>query len=111
MTWICRLAVCVCGPVALLVAITVLKSTIQHLGTQDFARLRIGIGAPGQNPSERKARTVSHVLGSFSRDEELLLEKVLLEVVDGLERIQRQGLDLAGNHINGLQLAPTSTEA
>ena len=88
-----------------------LKSTIQHLGTQDFARLRIGIGAPGQNPSERKARTVSHVLGSFSRDEEPLLDKVLLEVVDGLERIQRQGLDLAGNHINGLQLAPTNTEA
>ena len=88
-----------------------LKSTIQHLGTQDFARLRIGIGAPGQNPSERKARTVSHVLGSFSRDEEPLLDKVLLEVVDGLERIQRQGLDLAGNHLNGLQLAPTNTEA
>jgi PTH1 family peptidyl-tRNA hydrolase len=88
-----------------------LKSTIQHLGTQDFARLRIGIGAPAQNPSERKAKTVSHVLGSFSRDEEPLLDKVLLEVVDGLERIQRQGLDLAGNHINGLQLAPISTEA
>ena len=87
-----------------------LKSTIQHLGTQDFARLRIGIGAPAQNPSERKARTVSHVLGSFSRNEEPLLDNVLVEVVDGLERIQRQGLDLAGNHINGLQLAPTSTE-
>ena len=87
-----------------------LKSTIQHLGSQDFARLRIGIGAPAQNPSERKARTVSHVLGSFSRNEEPLLDKVLVEVVDGLERIQRQGLDLAGNHINGLQLAPTSTE-
>ena len=87
-----------------------LKSTIQHLGTQDFARLRIGIGAPAQNPSERKARTVSHVLGSFSRNEEPLLDNVLVEVLDGLERIQRQGLDLAGNHINGLQLAPTSTE-
>ena len=87
-----------------------LKSTIQHLGTQDFARLRIGIGAPAQNPSERKARTVSHVLGSFSRNEEPLLDNVLVEVVDGLERIQRQGLDLAGNHINGLQLAPNSTE-
>ena len=87
-----------------------LKSTIQHLGSQDFARLRIGIGAPAQNPSERKARTVSHVLGSFSRNEEPLLDNVLVEVLDGLERIQRQGLDLAGNHINGLQLAPTSTE-
>ena len=88
-----------------------LKSTIQHLGNQDFARLRIGIGAPGQNPSERRARTVSHVLGRFSNEEEPLLTKVLSEVVDGLERIQTQGLDLAGNHINGLQLAQPDVEA
>ncbi len=87
-----------------------LKSTIQHLGNQDFARLRIGIGAPGQNPSERRERTVSHVLGSFSREEAPLLDKVLFEVLDGLDRIQRQGLDLAGNHINGLQLAPLETD-
>ena len=84
-----------------------LKSTIQHLGTQDFARLRIGIGAPGRNPSERKARTVSHVLGAFSREEEPLLNKILDEVVGGLGRIQCEGLDLAGNYLNGLQLAPS----
>ncbi len=88
-----------------------LKSTIQHLGNQDFARLRIGIGAPGQNPSERRERTVSHVLGSFNREEAALLDRVLFEVLDGLDRIQRQGLDLAGNHINGLQLAPLETDA
>ena len=41
-----------------------LRSTIQHLGTQEFARLRIGIGAPGRSAEERRA-TVSHVLGSF----------------------------------------------
>ena len=36
-----------------------LRSTIQHLGTQAFPRLRIGIGAPADNPAERRARTVS----------------------------------------------------
>ena len=82
-----------------------LKSTIQHLGTQQFARLRIGIGAPGRTPEERRARTVSHVLGQFNRDEEPLLNNVLNEVLRGLERIQRQGLDRAGNHLNGLNLA------
>ena len=36
-----------------------LRSTIQHLGTQAFPRLRIGIGAPAENPAERRDRTVS----------------------------------------------------
>jgi len=83
-----------------------LKSTIQHLGTQEFARLRIGIGAPGRSAEERKARTVSHVLGSFNASEQPLLKDVLDEVLSGLELIQRQGLERAGNRLNGLQLAP-----
>ena len=83
-----------------------LKSTIQHLGTQQFARLRIGIGAPGRNPEERRARTVSHVLGQFNRAEEPLLQEVLREVLSGLDRIQRLGLDRAGNAINAVNLAP-----
>ena len=83
-----------------------LKSTIQHLGTQEFARLRIGIGAPGRSAEERKARTVSHVLGSFNASEQPLLQDVLDEVLSGLELIQRQGLERAGNRLNGLQLAP-----
>ena len=85
-----------------------LKSTIQHLGTQEFARLRIGIGAPGRNPEERRARTVSHVLGQFSRAEEPLLQDVLREVLKGLDYIQRQGLDRAGNAINAVNLAPAA---
>ena len=83
-----------------------LKSTIQHLGTQEFARLRIGIGAPGRNPEERRARTVSHVLGQFNRSEEPLLQDVLREVLSGLNHIQRQGLDRAGNAINAVNLVP-----
>ncbi len=47
-----------------------LRSTIQHLGTQVFPRLRIGIGAPAENPADRRARTVSHLLGHFSRAEQ-----------------------------------------
>ena len=83
-----------------------LKSTIQHLGSQEFARLRIGIGAPGRSAEERKARTVSHVLGSFNASEQPLLNDVLDEVLRGLELIQRQGLERAGNRLNGLHLAP-----
>ena len=80
-----------------------LRSTIQHLGTQEFPRLRIGIGAPAENPAERRARTVSHVLGPFSKAEQPCLDAVLDEVLDGLDRIQRLGLERAGNRLNGFR--------
>ena len=82
-----------------------LRSTIQHLGTQAFPRLRIGIGAPADNPAERRARTVSHVLGPFSRAEQSEVDAVLDGVLEAIQRIQRQGLDRAGNWINGFRPA------
>ena len=85
-----------------------LRSTIQHLGTQAFPRLRIGIGAPADNPAERRARTVSHVLGPFSRAEQSEVDAVLDGVLEAIQRIQRQGLDRAGNWINGF--SPASVE-
>ena len=80
-----------------------LKSAIQHLGTDQFARLRIGIGAPGRTSEERRARTVSHVLGNFSGDEGPMVELVIDEVISGLDSIQRFGLERAGNRINGFK--------
>ena len=87
-----------------------LRSTIQHLGTQEFARLRIGIGAPGCTAAERRERTVSHVLGSFHKNEQPMLDAVLDEVLRGLDLIQRQGLERAGNRLNGVNLMPQDTE-
>lgn len=83
-----------------------LRSTIAHLGTESFARLRIGIGAPADNPAERRARTVSHVLGRFSAAERPLLETVLLEVESGIALIRRQGLERAGNRLNSFRAEP-----
>lgn len=85
-----------------------LRSAIQHLGTQSFPRLRIGIGAPADNPAERRARTVSHVLGPFSRAEQPEVNAVLDGVLEAIDLIQRQGLDRAGNWINGFR--PASLE-
>ena len=82
-----------------------LKSAIQHLGSEAFPRLRIGIGAPGQSAQERRERTVGHVLGSFNKAEQPLLEAVLEEVIAGISLIQRQGLELAGNRLNGFRPA------
>jgi PTH1 family peptidyl-tRNA hydrolase len=59
-----------------------LRSAISHLGTQDFPRLRMGIGAPADDPLERKARTIGHVLGRFSPAERPLLNDVLADWPD-----------------------------
>ena len=80
-----------------------LRSTIHHLSTQDFPRLRIGIGAPSTEPQERRDRTVSHVLGRFRPEEMPTVEAVLDEVLAGLGLIQRLGLERAGNRLNAFQ--------
>jgi PTH1 family peptidyl-tRNA hydrolase len=86
-----------------------LRSTIAHLGGQEFPRLRIGIGAPALNPVERKQRTVGHVLGRFAPAEQPVLDEVLEEVLQGVELIQRLGFERAGNRLNGF-VAPAAAK-
>lgn len=71
-----------------------MKSLIAHLGTEQFPRLRIGIGAPGQK------EMVSHVLGQFRPDERPLLEESLAQAVEATLTILTQGLDKAANRFN-----------
>ena len=77
-----------------------LKSIINHLGTQNFCRLRIGIGAPTDIQEERKDLTVRHVLGKFTSKETPIVDDVLNEVLEGLDLIQHLGIDSACNRIN-----------
>ncbi|MEB3157786.1 MAG: aminoacyl-tRNA hydrolase [Cyanobacteriota bacterium] len=80
-----------------------LRSLIDHLGGQAFPRLRIGIGAPAGDPGERKRRTVGHVLGPFSAEEQPILERVLVEVERGVALIRERGLERAGNQLNSFR--------
>ncbi|APD48197.1 aminoacyl-tRNA hydrolase [Synechococcus sp. CS-602] len=83
-----------------------LRSTIEQLGSQQFARLRIGIGAPSLDPAVRRERTVSHVLGRFSAAEGPVVDAVLEEVLAGIGLIQRLGYERAGNRLNSFQPNP-----
>ncbi|MDE7434127.1 MAG: aminoacyl-tRNA hydrolase, partial [Mycoplasmoidaceae bacterium] len=49
-----------------------LKSIINHLGTEDFKRIRVGIGRPTNNQT-----MVSHVLAKFNEKEREILQKTL----------------------------------
>ena len=77
-----------------------LKSIINHLGTQNFCRLRIGIGPPACIAKERKEMTVTHVLGSFTSKEIPIVDDVLKEVLIGLDIIKDLGIERAGNRLN-----------
>ena len=64
-----------------------LKSIINHLGTNEFKRLKIGIGSPSEIQKERKSKTVSHVLGRFSNEEFVILNFIIKEIISSIESI------------------------
>lgn len=58
-----------------------LKSIEQHLKSQEYARLRIGVGQP-----EGEQDLADYVLDTIRKDEEELIEKAIKESVDLLTR-------------------------
>ncbi|MDJ0795620.1 MAG: aminoacyl-tRNA hydrolase [Calothrix sp. MO_167.B12] len=77
-----------------------MKSTISHLNTQNFPRLRIGIGKPKGAVKEDDRKTVSHVLGKFSVAENQLMSEVIRFVVECVELSLKQGVEKAMNRCN-----------
>ena len=71
-----------------------IKSIINHLGTDVFARIKIGVGAP-------KGNLVNHVLGKFTKEEENILKDVLKVVVQAAEKIVEDSPEKAMNEFNG----------
>lgn len=55
-------------------------SIIEHLGSSDFARIKIGIGRPESGLSAE-----SYVLGRFSAEENDLIEKMLASAAEAAE--------------------------
>jgi PTH1 family peptidyl-tRNA hydrolase len=72
------------------------KSVIQHLGTQDFNRLRFGIGRP---PGKMQSR--DYVLGAFKGDDAILTSQVIDRAADAVETWLTEGIDLAMTRHNG----------
>ncbi len=81
-----------------------LKSIIDTLATQSFSRLKIGIGAPSQISNERKAKTISHVLGDFNNKESEILEKTFIDISKGLDLLKDEGLAKGTTFINSLKI-------
>ena len=73
-----------------------LKHIAQVLGTQQFQRLRFGVG--GDFP---RGGQVDYVLGRFLPDEEALLRERIPQACDAVRAYALCGLPFAMNHYNG----------
>ena len=76
-----------------------MKSIISHLNSQEFPRLRIGIGK-----SNGKKQTVSHVLGKFAPEEKKVIQEVLQLTTDAVEHSLKEGIEKAMSLYNGKQV-------
>lgn len=72
-----------------------MKSAIAHLSSQNFPRLRIGIGSPKNLTPEADKDTVSHVLGHFSKAEASVMSEVVQLCVAAIEVSLKQGVEKA----------------
>lgn len=71
-----------------------MKSAIAHIGTQDFPRLRIGIGRPKNAAVDSNdKKTIGYVLGKFSSEETELMDRVLKLAIEAIELSLRQGVE------------------
>jgi peptidyl-tRNA hydrolase, PTH1 family len=71
-----------------------LKSIIGWLGSEEFSRLRVGIGQAGNDGA------VDYVLGKFEREEETAIESSLARAAECVECLVREGLDAAMSKYN-----------
>jgi PTH1 family peptidyl-tRNA hydrolase len=72
-----------------------LRSLAQHLGTQDFLRLRIGVGRPGRGDPRSVA---DWVLSPFAAEEDA--EALIARAAGAVETIVRDGLESAQQRFN-----------
>ena len=71
-----------------------LRDIQNHLGTTEYARLRLGVGAPGED-------AVDHVLGRFRPAERAVIDDAVGLAVQAVGVWVRQGVEACMNQYNG----------
>ena len=77
-----------------------LKSIIEKLQTNNFNRIKIGIGSPPLIKGTNNFNTTSYVLGNISLEEKLILDKVYHRVIESLEKLNTQKKEYIVNELN-----------
>lgn len=69
-----------------------MRSIISHLHSEDFPRMRIGIGRSGE--------AIDHVLSRFNRKDRQIIDVTLEQAADALNTILEEGIEAAMNQYN-----------
>lgn len=72
-----------------------IRSLIEHLGGNDFVRVRVGIGRP-----ENAARVSDFVLSRFGQEEAPMVLEELQRIEEGVRLVMEEGVSVAMNRIN-----------
>lgn len=72
-----------------------MKDIIAHLGTQEFLRIRVGVGAKIEGQD-----LVNHVLGHFSGEDRKQVEDAVSNAADAVRLMVREQTDAAMNQYN-----------
>ena len=73
-----------------------IKSIIAHLGTQEFPRIKVGVG-----DKPKKMDLADYVLSRFSKEDRAVMEDAFREAAGAVETMITQGADAAMNQFNG----------
>ena len=72
-----------------------MKSVIENLNTEDFIRIRVGIGAP-----EHKDDMINYVIGQIPKREREVLDESITNAKNSILEILENGIDRAMNKFN-----------
>jgi len=78
-----------------------MKSIVSALGSEDFPRIRVGIGRPqAEEQSMSEDAIVNYVLSDFSRQEEAIIKPVIATVSEVIDCFLSQGTEAAMSKFN-----------
>ena len=77
-----------------------LKDIIKKLQTENFNRIKIGIGSPPFNEKNKQHNTISHVLGNISSKESLTLDRVYKKLIESLIELNVKNEDYIISEFN-----------
>ena len=76
-----------------------IRNIIERIGTQSFARLKLGVG-------KERGNVIGHVLGKFPPEARKVMDEVVAEAVKAVASILRDGPEKAMNTFNAFNAAP-----
>lgn len=81
-----------------------MQSIIEHIGSKDFPRMRLGIGRPKQRSQKSEVRSqdeiADYVLSNFESNEKDVLKQVLGRTKEAVDAIVKDGIEKAMSRFN-----------